>query len=80
METVGASNMLMNFYKMLLCHIPEDSTLRSDCHKNLESHKVGHVGFQAFTVGVAQMIMFSVPITSQYPCSGCMCCLNLQGD
>ena len=51
MGTVGASNMLMNFYKMLHCHIPKDSVVCSDCHKNLESHKAGHIGFLAFTNG-----------------------------
>jgi hypothetical protein len=60
METVGASNMLMNFYKMLHFHIPENSTVCSDCHKNLEYHNVGHIGFLAFTVGVAQIIVFSL--------------------
>jgi hypothetical protein len=65
MGTVGASNMLMNFYKILHCHIPKVSAVCSDCHKNLECHKVGHVNFLAFTVGVAQMIVFSLLI----PCS-----------
>jgi len=38
MGAVGASSMLMNFYKMLHCYIPKDSAVCSDCHKNLESH------------------------------------------
>jgi len=74
--TVWASNMLMNFYKMLHCQIPKDSAVCSNCHKNLESHK-------AFTVGVAQMIIsLFIPcnIARQYQCSGCTCCGNLQGD
>jgi len=43
--------MLMNFYKMLHCHIPNDSAVCSDCHKNLESHKAGHIGFFGFHIG-----------------------------
>ena len=84
MGTVGSSNMLMNFYKMLHCHIPKDSAVCSDCHKNLESHKAGHIGFLAFTMGIAQMIVFSllipIRIARQYQCSGCTYCRNLQGD
>lgn len=74
MGTVRAYNMLMNFYKMLHCHIPEDSTVCSDCHNNLESHKVGHIGFLAVTVAVSQMIAFLIlipcRITMRYQCSG----------
>jgi hypothetical protein len=56
MGTVGSYNMLMNFYKMLHCHGPKDSAVCSDCHKNLESHKAGHIGFLAFTMGESHVL------------------------